>query len=55
MEFFIFLILFIAALTAAEVSIGFNDMIERQGADDHWIPGVAGIAVLLILLAAFCL
>jgi len=49
--FFIFLIFIIIGLMGIEVIIGFTDTSERSGADDHWIPGLAGIVVLVILLA----
>ena len=51
MGFFIFLMFLIMGLMAVEISIGFIDMNERDGADDHWIPGLAGLVVLIILLA----
>ena len=53
MGFFIFLMFLIMGFMIIEVSIGFNDMNERSGADDHWIPGLAGIVVIVILIAVF--
>ena len=55
MGFFILLIFLIIGLMGIEVAIGFTDMTERSGADDHWIPGLAGIVVLVILLAILSL
>tara|TARA_R100000805_G_C3623161_1_gene128753 strand:- start:323 stop:541 length:219 start_codon:yes stop_codon:yes gene_type:complete len=54
-EFFIFLIFLIIGWMGVEVALGFNDMVSRNGADDHWIPGLAGIAVLTILLLVILL
>ena len=53
MGFFIFLMFLIIGLMSIEVAIGFIDMSERSGADDHWVPGLAGIVIVVILLAVF--
>lgn len=38
-----------------EIASGYSDMVSRNGADDHWIPGVAGIVVLVVLLVVILL
>ena len=48
---FISFICFIIGLMIIETSRGFIDMLTRDGADDHWIPGAIGIALLMALIA----
>ena len=48
---FILFICFIIGLMIIEISRGFIDMLTRDGADDHWIPGAIGIALLMALIA----
>ena len=51
MALFILFICFIIGLMIIEISRGFIDMLTRDGADDHWIPGAIGIALLMALIA----